>query len=201
MRESTQSLVNELKIKASLLFKKIQQLLQTKETITDDPEMIAVVSRLKNLSFFSEKPLEFILAQFEKIQLKHCLNVVAKENGYQDWATLIQELRLGKTGLLPSKVMFKDNADTELYRYGFSEANLNAWYNSYEDARNHLKLRKKGYLLVYKNHYFVCQAPHIEGLGLDPKDPDWEKIDWDWVHPKDPEAKARLQQKLRTGNE
>lgn len=91
----------------------------------------------------------------------------------------------------------ENSEEVELYRYGFSEASLNTWFNNYEDAKKYLDSRKKHYLLVYKNHYFVCQAPHIESLGLDPKDPDWEKIGYDWVNPTDQKAKLRLQDKLR----
>jgi hypothetical protein len=64
---------------------------------------------------------------------------------------------------------------------------LNRWYSSYADAR---KAREKhgGFLLPYKNHFFICEAEVIRALGLEPDDPDWEKIGWDAVQPADLEA-------------
>ena len=35
----------------------------------------------------------------------------------------------------------------------------------------------------------------IRELGLDPDDPDWERIGWDWVEPHDPQARERLLEK------
>lgn len=71
---------------------------------------------------------------------------------------------------------------------------LNRWYSSYVEAR---KARENhgGFLLPYKNHYFVCEADVIRALGLEPDDPDWEKIKWDCAQPVDPHAYQRLRQK------
>jgi hypothetical protein len=37
--------------------------------------------------------------------------------------------------------------------------------------------------------------PAIRELGLDPADPDWERIGWDWVRPRDADAWERLKLK------
>jgi len=53
----------------------------------------------------------------------------------------------------------------------------------------------KQFLLPYKSHFFVCEADVIRALGLEPDDPDWEKIGWDVAQPADLEACERLRQK------
>jgi len=71
---------------------------------------------------------------------------------------------------------------------------LNRWYADYEEARGSLD-RHGGYLLPYQNHFFICQPDVISALGLDPDDPDWEKIGNDCAHPRDAAAFERLRQK------
>jgi hypothetical protein len=49
--------------------------------------------------------------------------------------------------------------------------------------------------LPYKGQFFVTLSEGIRELGLDPDDPDWELIGWDWVQPKDDAAWKRLKEK------
>jgi len=71
---------------------------------------------------------------------------------------------------------------------------LNRWYSDYEEARQSLD-RHGEFLLPYQKHFFICQPDVITALGLDPNDPDWEKIGYDCAHPLDREAFERLRQK------
>jgi len=71
---------------------------------------------------------------------------------------------------------------------------LNRWYSTYEDARQ-ARDSHGGFLLPYQNHFFVCQADVIQALGLDPEDPDWEKINWDAARPAESEALNRLRER------
>lgn len=59
------------------------------------------------------------------------------------------------------------------------DAFLNLWFASYDEARAALQAQG-GYLLPYRDQYFVSPAEAIRELGLDPADPDWAAIDWDW---------------------
>ena len=74
------------------------------------------------------------------------------------------------------------------------DAVLNRWFTSYPEARASLEA-EGGYLLPYKSHFFVTLSEGIRDLGLNPDDPDWERIGWDWVEPKDLEAWDRLKEK------
>lgn len=74
------------------------------------------------------------------------------------------------------------------------DAFLNRWYATYEAAREALDA-DGGFLLPYRQQFFVSSPDAVRELGLDPDDPDWERIGWDWVRPADPEARERLRLK------
>jgi hypothetical protein len=71
---------------------------------------------------------------------------------------------------------------------------LNRWFANYEDARQALE-SGGGFLLPYRKHFFVCEADVIQALGLEPEDPDWERIGRDGAQPKDQDAYQRLREK------
>jgi hypothetical protein len=73
---------------------------------------------------------------------------------------------------------------------------LNQWFTTYEDART-LREAEGGYLLPFKTQFFVTVAGGITELGLDPQDPDWKRIGWDWVRPLDWDAWELLRDKRR----
>lgn len=74
------------------------------------------------------------------------------------------------------------------------EVFLNRWFASYEDARA-AREADGGFLFPYQRYFFVTDAAALRELGLDPADPDWERIGWDWVRPRDSEAWERLKEK------
>jgi hypothetical protein len=74
------------------------------------------------------------------------------------------------------------------------DAILSRWFTTHEEARASLE-KEGGYLLPYKSQYFVTSSEAIRELGLDPNDPDWVHIGWDWVCPADDEAWQRLKAK------
>lgn len=68
---------------------------------------------------------------------------------------------------------------------------LNRWFSTYEAARRSLE-GEGGFLLPYEKHFFVCESDVIAAMGLEPDDPDWEKIGRDCVEPTDADAYQRL---------
>ena len=62
------------------------------------------------------------------------------------------------------------------------DAILNRWFTTYEEARASLE-SEGGYLLPFRNQFFVTTSEGIRELGLDPEHPDWARIGWDWVRP------------------
>ena len=79
------------------------------------------------------------------------------------------------------------------------DAFLNRWFVTYEAAREALD-SAGGFLLPYRHQFFVSSPDAIRELGLDPDDPDWERIGWDWVRPADLEARERLRLKREIAN-
>ncbi|MCA1631003.1 MAG: hypothetical protein LC785_01125 [Acidobacteria bacterium] len=74
------------------------------------------------------------------------------------------------------------------------DAVLNRWFTTYDEARASRE-SEGGYLLPYKNQFFVTEGEGVRELGLDPDDADWALIGWDWVRPKDAAAWERLKEK------
>lgn len=74
------------------------------------------------------------------------------------------------------------------------DAIVSRWFTTYEEARTSLDA-EGGYLLPHQEQYFVTSPEAIRELGLDPDDPDWARIGWDWVRPCDPMARERLRQR------
>lgn len=71
---------------------------------------------------------------------------------------------------------------------------LHHWFTSYDEARD-VHERCGGFLLPHRAHFFITNDEGIRILGLNPRDPDWEHIGWDWVRPKDETAFSRLEEK------
>jgi hypothetical protein len=84
-----------------------------------------------------------------------------------------------------------------LYINGICDSGLNVWFTDYNQAKEYLDEHTGVYLLPYKHHFFVCGSGHIEKIGLQSGDPDWDKIGFDWVRPLDKDAKNRLEKKLQ----
>ncbi len=71
---------------------------------------------------------------------------------------------------------------------------VNRWFAKYDQARATLEL-EGGFLFPYKSQFFITEREAIRELGLDPDDPDWKLIGWDWVKPLDIPAWERLKKK------
>ena len=89
--------------------------------------------------------------------------------------------------------MNQDEADSLWYQPDL-DVFLNRWFASYTEARKSLE-NEGGFLLPYKGQFFVCEAGLIRALGLEPDDPDWERIGRDCVQPTDTQAYQRLHEK------
>jgi hypothetical protein len=95
-----------------------------------------------------------------------------------------------------------DSDDTLWYQPDL-DVFLNRWFPNYEAARRSLET-EGGFLLPYRHHFYVCEAGAISAMGLEPDDPDWERVGRDCARPADPEAYRRLREKrerARSGSE
>ncbi len=85
-----------------------------------------------------------------------------------------------------------ETGDDDLPMWGTKmDAVLSRWFTTYEAARISREA-EGGYLLPYRGQFVVTTEEGIRGLGLDPADPDWARIGWDWVQPLDAASWERL---------
>jgi hypothetical protein len=74
------------------------------------------------------------------------------------------------------------------------DAIVSRWFTTYAEARASLDA-EGGYLLPYRTQFLVTAREGVRELGLDPDDPDWARIGWDWVRPADAAASERLRRR------
>ena len=152
--------VEESKRNASLLEKDLQS--------PDRTVAAAAAKRFLRLAEFKEKTVDEVLDARDRVQRKHALTVIAREQGYAAWKNL------------------KDAADI-LWCPPGSSAFWQNWCKTYEEARAYLDV-KGGYLLTAHGKWFIAESGYIEALKLDPADPRWAAIGFDIAHPADQPA-------------
>lgn len=124
--------------------------------------------RFRRLAEFKDLSLSDIIKA--DIKRKHALTVIAIEKGFKSWTDLKCQL--------------------PFIRGGF----LNHWFANYVDAKSFQQLNG-GFILPFKNQFFICDADYINHLGLNAEDPDWELIEYDWINPINKNAWNRLYKK------
>lgn len=139
----------------------------------------AAAARFLRLRSFEALTVDALLADRARVRLKHALAAVAIESGHASW----RDAKRNTTA--PS-----DDDPRLMYDPGFA-ALLNVWFADYDEARAALE-RNPGFLLPYASQFVVCESEAIRLLGLDPDDPDWERIGFDFVAPRDRDAWRRL---------
>lgn len=151
----------------------------------------AAAVRFLRLRSFAAHTVRQLLENRDRIRLKHALAVVALEHGYDSWLAL----KAASEHPESSAAVESRQLDASLLMYTRRmETLLNRWFATYEEARASLE-HEAGFLFPYGSQFFVCESEGIRELGLDPRDPDWERIGWDWVKPLDRDAWERLSQK------
>ncbi len=175
------SQLDEYKIKASRLLKQFR---------VADGQSSQAAARFQQLPQFANLTFADIVRKKDNIRRKHALAVIAQENGYASWGELKHQVSRQE-----KRMQFRANWDETLFYPEHCIGFINEWYVSYEEARESLE-KSGGYLLPYQNHFFLCQREYISVLGLDPDDPDWVLINFDWVRPVDQAARGRLEQAL-----
>jgi hypothetical protein len=169
--------LRESRIRASFLLKDLR---------SGDPFRTAQAGqRLSAVPRFAALGPEQIAARAGEVQLKHALEVVAREQGFASWSELKTASEANPaTGLDTARLLRRPGG-------GF----LNHWYARYEEAQASLAA-VGGFLFPYRGQYFICDAGLLEQHGIDPGDPDWARIGRDWVRPADPQARDRLERVL-----
>lgn len=142
-----------------------------------DPQAIAAVRMLRELADTDDATLQTV------IRRKHCLTVSACQAGFTSWPHAVAALS-GEA----------DDFGTLLYP-GTCYGHWNIWSADYAEAQS-IRAAHGGYLLAYRKQFLIVDRDYIDSLGLDPEDPAWAAMGRDWVHPADPNARARLYEQL-----
>lgn len=176
-RAATPHSLRECKVRASILLK---------DLLSSEPARATrAAERMCALPAFARLSPGELLARKESVRRKHALAVIAHEQGHASWVELKQAL--GEEA--PSQL------DTETFFARNRGAFLNLWFSSYEEALASLRAAG-GYLFPFREQFFITDAGFLAALGVDPSDPDWARMGFNWVEPLDPAARARLEQKL-----
>lgn len=138
------------------------------------PAAVAAAERFRVLDEFRAATAAELAARPERVRLRNALAVIASEHGSSTWSELKHTLQ----------------RRLAMYEPGMA-ALLNRWFAAYEPARRSLD-EHGGFLLPYRNQFFICEAEGVRLLGLDPADPDWQAIGYDWLRPADARAWGRL---------
>ncbi|MCA8965100.1 MAG: hypothetical protein KDC48_09435 [Planctomycetes bacterium] len=143
---------------------------------TDTAAARTAAARLAAHPSFSAGALDDLVARRGEVTRAQILDVLAWEGGHLDWAALLT----AELPLLARVTMYVERMSLS----------LNQWFVDHAEAA--AALAGGGYLIPYRKQFVIVDRAGIEELGLDPDDPDWERIGFDWVHPRDPEARLRL---------
>jgi hypothetical protein len=168
--------IRELKIRAELLHRRVRA------------QDTGALARLRVLPEFRRATSPQLVSIATTLQRRHCLAVIAAELGFRGWP----EARRVLTG----EGTVADFGDLLCPRR--CGAHVNLWYARYEEAAA-VRAERGGYLLAYRRQYLVVDRYYVETLGLDPDDPDWSRLGFDWVRPRDPAARVRLYARLVHG--
>ena len=141
------------------------------------------VARLQSLSSFTTLSTDDINA-LNHLQLKHALNVIAGENGYKSWSELKHTLNTAAETSPLAEI------HEQFYPQGFTTY-WNIWFAKYSQAKKVLN-EGKGFLLPYKNQYFIVEEHFVDSIGLPHTLPEWNEIGNDWIHPKNVKAWLKL---------
>jgi hypothetical protein len=142
--------LEELKVQAKILHKNLLS--------TDYSKSHKAAFRFTRLPLFSGKTPEEVLLHSGEIKLKHAYSVLAFEHGFSGWDEMKNRIVAEDCLLSP-----------QLINSGI------IWFSDYRKALIYFR-KNGGYLLQYRDEFFVANRQYIEKLHLHPEDPDWTRI-------------------------
>ncbi len=169
--------LRECKVRASLLLKGLGS--------SDVSRAARAAERLCALPAFARLSPGELISRRETVRRKHALAVIAQEQGYSSWV----ELKHARGEEEPLRF------DAEAFFSRRAGAFLNRWFASYPEALESLQTMG-GYLFPFREQFFITEAGFLSALGVDASDPDWERMGFNWVEPRDVAARERLELKL-----
>ncbi|MEQ9703519.1 MAG: hypothetical protein RLO54_37085 [Sandaracinaceae bacterium] len=142
-----------------------------------EPEALTRLRALPELKALDDEALA------REVRRRHALATLARELGFRGWPGA----RAALLGGGPSEA---HDLGTVMHR-DQGGAYFNIWSAHHEEARR-IRAEHGGYLLAYRHQFLVVEGAYLEGLGLDPQDPDWDRMGRDWARPADHAAWRRI---------
>lgn len=159
------NLIEDMKHRARLLQQDVRR---------GDPASLARLRQLPELREVADRTLP------QQVQRHHCLTALARALGFTGWP--------------PARAALAGEAVDDLGCLVFRDSGgslWNIWSADYGEAHG-LREAHGGYLLAYRRQFLIAEAPFVTFIGLDPEDPDWDRIGRDWARPRDRGAWTRL---------
>ncbi len=169
-------------LKLAKLRREAKELLQQLRSGNPSASSAALV-RFRRLQSFCAPVVVDVATARSRARLKHALAVLAEESGAASWIELRRRVERES-----------ESRSADLWYRSRLAIYLQHWFVRYDEAKAQQSVGG-GYLLPYRQHFFVCEADAIRDLGLDPIDPDWARIGFDAVRPGDTDAFARLRRR------
>lgn len=138
-----------------------------------------VISRFRQLPLFASLSSDNAEA-LNDLQLKHAFSIIAVENSYGSWTELKSALDTAAETSPLAEIK------EQFYPKGFTTY-WNIWLAKYSQAKKVLD-EGKGFLLPFKNQFFIVEEHFVDSIGLPHTLPEWNEIGNDWVHPKNVKA-------------
>ncbi len=154
--------LKELKIQAVFLLKDLRS--------TAEVSSRKAASRFLQISDFSRKTDDWLIAHADAVQLKHAYKVIAYENNYDTWAAL-------KHFVIENDCLYKSSG----------VAYIHQWFNNYRQAEAYHQ-KHGGYLLAFWKDFVVCGKEYINCIGLGNYEAEWKNIGYNWIKPANDKA-------------
>lgn len=114
-----------------------------------------------------------------------CRALIAAECGFRDWPHAAH--------VLSGDDVADDAGD--LLRFTRHDHHVSGWYTRYDEAAA-VREQTNGFPLAYRRQFIVADRQCIRALDLDPDDPDWAALGFDWACPRGQAARVRPYAKL-----
>ncbi len=173
---------HECKIRASILLKDL--------LCEERPRVDRAAERFRALPALARLEPDAIVEKRATLRLKHALATIAAELGYPTWTACKRRLEVPSHLRVDTERFFESRSGEPV-----GAAFLNRWFARYDEARASREA-EGGYLFPFRYQFFICEPGFLEARGIDPADPDWERIGRDWVRPIDEAAHDRLERTI-----
>lgn len=136
-------------------------------------------------------------SSIESLKIKAKLLQKAKMKAGKEFALKDAYALLAKAASFSSWKEMKDSYElSDIFNPPHWSGQWKIWFATRNEALECLK-NHAGFLLPYRDQFFICDKDYLNALGVSADDEDVRKIGRDWTRPLDEEAFLRLIEKIK----